>query len=71
MKEAEILYRNGPFWVRAESYGTGRLRPKSNGFSVYKDGLTHATRVATFGYEGQIGLDRAKAEADRRATQKG
>lgn len=57
MREADFLYVNGRFWVcRA-----------TKGFEVYKDGFTHATRVAVIGYEGADGLDRAKAIADSRA----
>lgn len=58
MTEADILYENGPFWVcRAGKW-----------FEVYRAGITHSTRVATIGYEGQRGLDRAKWEADKRAS---
>lgn len=59
MREADILYENGPFWVCR----------KGKGFEVYRAGVTHSTRVASVGFEGQKGLDRAKAEADRRATE--
>jgi hypothetical protein len=60
MKEQEILYENGPFWVcRGQQFGKG--------FEVYRAGVTHSVRVAVIGYEGQVGLDRAKAEADKRA----
>jgi hypothetical protein len=58
MKEADFLYVNGPYWVCR----------KGKGFEVYRDGITHATRVATIGFEGQDGLERAKAVADRRAN---
>ncbi len=61
MKECEILYENGPFWVR-------RGQQFGKGFEVYKAGATHSVRVAVIGYEGQVGLERAKAEADRRAS---
>jgi hypothetical protein len=60
MKEADFLYANGPFWV---------CRGKSGkGFEVYEDGITHAKRIAVIGYEGNVGFDRAKAEADKRAA---
>ncbi len=36
------------------------------GFEVYKTGITHATRCAQIGFEGRRGLDRAKAEIQRR-----
>jgi hypothetical protein len=58
MKPSDILYENGDFWVcRAGKW-----------FEVYRSGVTHSTRVATIGYEGQAGLDRAKSEADKRAA---
>lgn len=69
MKESEILYENGPFWVKAAEFGTGRLRPKSKGYEVYKNGVTHAKRVAIIGFAGEKGLARAKAEADKRASE--
>ena len=61
MKESDILYSNGPLWVT-------RGQKSGKGFEVYQDGVTCAKRVAFIGYEGQAGLDRAKAEADRRAS---
>lgn len=58
MKPSDILYENGDFWVcRAGKW-----------FEVYRSGITNSTRVATIGYEGQTGLDRAKSEADKRAS---
>lgn len=61
MKECDILYENGSFWVsRGQQFGKG--------FEVYEAGITHSVRRAIIGYEGQKGLDRAKAEADRRAA---
>ena len=57
MMEADILHENGPFWVCRTD----------KGFEVYRAGITHSTRVATIGYKGQPGLDRAKQEADKRA----
>lgn len=59
--EAKILYQKGDFWVKAETFG------KTKGYGVYKDGLTHATRVSQIGYPGDDGLARAKKEVDRRA----
>jgi hypothetical protein len=58
MRESDILYENGPFWVCREHYG----------FGVYKVGVTHSTRVANIGFKGDDGLQRAKAETDRRAA---
>ena len=55
-KESDIKYEKGDFWV---------LKVK-NGFEVYKIGITHSTRCASFGYAGGEGLNRAIAEIDRR-----
>ena len=37
-----------------------------NGFEIFKQGVTAAVRCAQIGFEGQAGLDRCKAEIDRR-----
>jgi hypothetical protein len=66
-----ILYENGPFWVCAAEFGSGRFKPKSKGFEVYENGVTHSTRRAIIGHEGEAGLKRAIAEADRRAKKVG
>jgi hypothetical protein len=58
-KESDIAYEKGSFWV---------LNLGSKGFEVYKIGITHSTRCAVIGFSGQIGLDRAIAEIDRRLT---
>ena len=52
----KILYEVGQFWV---CLGT-------RGYEVYKNGATHSTRVATIGKS--LGFERAKAEADKRAS---
>lgn len=52
-----IVYEHGDFYV---------TRNEKGHFLVYKMGATAATRVAYIGYEGQKGLDRAKAEIERR-----
>jgi hypothetical protein len=57
VREADILYENPTHWV---------ARAAKGGFEVYRIGITHSTRCATIGYEGDAGLQRAKAEADRR-----
>lgn len=57
MKESDILYENGMFWVCKAKHG----------YEVYESGITHSTRRAIIGYEGADGLAKAKAEADRRA----
>jgi hypothetical protein len=56
------LYRCGEFWVRETSFG------KSKGFEVLRDSdsFTHATRVASIGYPGAKGLNKAITEANRR-----
>ena len=64
------IYENGNFWVCKEQFGSGRLKPKSNGYAVYENGITHAKRVAQIGWDGQKGLERAIAEADKRARAK-
>jgi hypothetical protein len=53
----KVLYENGSFWVCKAKHG----------YEVYKDGVSHATRVAIIGYESEKGLQKAIAEADRRA----
>lgn len=58
MRESDILYENGRFWVAREHYG----------FAVYEVGVTHSTRVASIGFKGDTGYLRAKAETDRRAA---
>lgn len=65
-----ILYENGPFWVSAELFGSGRFKPKSRGFKVWESGITHATCRASIGFEGEEGFKLAKAEADRLAGSK-
>jgi len=56
MTEADIIYELPNFWV---------LRVK-NGFEVFQTGITHSVRVAQIGYKGQVGIDKAKAECDKR-----
>ena len=67
MKETDILYSNGQFWVRAAEFGSGRFKPKSKGYEVWEDGITHATCQAKIGFAGEEGLKRAIAETDERA----
>lgn len=59
MRESDILYQKGDFWVC-------KATDASKGFEVYRDGVTHATRCAIIGYKGDDGLQRAKTECDRR-----
>jgi hypothetical protein len=66
--ENDILYENGDYWVSAEEFGSGRLRPKSSGYIVWRNGITHATAAYTIGIAGEAGLARAIAEADKLAA---
>ena len=52
-----IVYEHGDYYVTRNSKGH---------FEVWKMGATAATHVSYIGYEGQKGLDRAKAEVERR-----
>ena len=56
---ADIVFERGDYWVKRAA----------KGFEVYKTGVTHSTRCAIIGYEGQKGLDRAKQEIERRLSQ--
>ena len=58
LKESDILFEIGDYWVcEAEKF---------KGFEVMKNNITHSVRVARIGYEGEIGLEKAKAEATKR-----
>jgi hypothetical protein len=59
VKESHILYENGSYWVMAD---------KKGGYEVYRNTITHSERCAIIGYRGAEGLERAKAECDRRAA---
>lgn len=52
----DVVYEQGNYWV---------LKLK-NGYEVYKLGISYSTRCARIGYTGDIGLNKAKAEIDRR-----
>ena len=56
MKEKDIIFENGPYWVLKVKYG----------YDVYKCGVIHSTRCAIIGWKGERGLDKAKNEIDRR-----
>ena len=60
MRESDILYETGVFWVC-------RARDGRKGYEVYRVGVTHSTRCAIIGYESEEGVRRARAEADKRA----
>ncbi len=55
-KLKDIIYETKNFWV---------LRVKS-GFEVYKINVTHSTRCAQIGWEGEKGRERAIAECNKR-----
>lgn len=61
MKESDIAYESpcGKYWVKIVAYG----------YDVYKTGITHSTRCAIIGYKGDIGLERAKREIEKRLSQ--
>lgn len=56
MKESDIVYEQGEYWVCQAR----------KGFEVYRTGVTHSIRCAVIGYSGQEGFTRAIAEIDRR-----
>jgi hypothetical protein len=58
MKESDILFENGDYWIKKANHG----------FEVYRQGITHSTRVAIIGYEGAEGLEKAKNEIEKRLT---
>jgi len=61
-RESDILFQHGSHWISKERTG------RSHSYMVWRDGLTHATKVATIG-EGPVphlGFERAKAEAVKR-----
>ena len=58
--ETQIAYEKADYWV---------LKLGFKGFEVYRNGITHSTRCAVIGYQGEKGLSRAIAEIDRRLAQ--
>lgn len=56
MNLKDIVFESGNYWV---------LKVK-HGFEVYKHGITHSARVAIIGYEGEIGIEKAIREIQRR-----
>lgn len=63
LKEEDILFEIGDFWVKKEMFGSGKFEPKSQGYSVYKCGITCSTQVAIIGFSGAVGLSMAKEKA--------
>lgn len=59
LKESDILFEIGDYWVcKSKAW---------KGYEVMKNGVTHSIRVVQIGYEGEIGLEKAKSEAMKRA----
>jgi len=56
-REQDIKHETRDYWV---------LDAGAKGFEVYRTGITHSTRCAQIGHIGQIGLDKAIAECERR-----
>ncbi len=54
----DIVFEASGYWVKRVDYG----------FEVYRNEATHSVRCARIGYHGQVGLDRAKAEIERRIS---
>ena len=57
LKESQIVYETNKHWV---------LECGSKGFEVYRKTITHSERCARIGFTGTNGLERAKAEIERR-----
>lgn len=57
MRERDILFELGEYWVRGTPKG---------GFEVMRNRVTHAERVAQIGYKGERGMQRAIDECKRR-----
>lgn len=56
MKEEDIVFELGDYWVSKEP----------NGYKVWKTGITHSTKVATVGHLGWYGLNLAILHARKR-----
>lgn len=64
MTEDDIVHENGNYWVcktKKNWFGS-----PENTYSVYKNGITHATPVASF-EQNEEGLSLAKAYCDYKA----
>ncbi|WP_165672895.1 hypothetical protein [Metapseudomonas otitidis] len=53
----DIKHETANHWVLAVG---------DKGYEVYRNGITHSTRVARIGFKGERGLERAKLECERR-----
>lgn len=60
LKESDILLEVGAYWV---------MKAKKVGYDIFKAGITHSTRCAHIGYEGEVGLQKVKDEIARRIAQ--
>lgn len=60
LKESDIVYELGPYWA---------MRAKKVGYDIFKTGITHSTRCAHIGFEGEAGLQKVKVEIARRIEQ--
>jgi len=58
LREEDIVFESacGTYWAMPARYG----------FDIYKTGLTHSTRVAQIGFQGERGMEQVKAEVERR-----
>lgn len=63
MKESDILFEVGDYWVSTSK----AANLKWKGYVVWENNLTHSRLVASIGFEGNEGLERAKQEAIKRA----
>jgi len=61
MKESDILFEIGDYWI-------AKAR-KGDGYEVWRNGVTHSTRCAVIGWNGEKGLERAKEEAIKRNSE--
>jgi hypothetical protein len=57
IKESQIIYETNKHWV---------LDLGAKGYEVYRKTITHSERCARIGFTGTNGLNRAKAEIERR-----
>ncbi len=57
LKEKDIVFELGAYWA---------MKAKKVGYDIYTVGITHSTRCAHIGFDGDVGLQKMKAEIDRR-----
>lgn len=50
--------------------GDYTIRRERKGFGIWREGLTHATKVATCSASGERGLEWCRREIDRRLTER-